>query len=61
LAGHGHPDARPLPSPGDLAAIVEELARPGDIVVCLGAGSITNWANSLPGDLALLHSPDRVA
>jgi UDP-N-acetylmuramate--alanine ligase len=61
LTGQGHPDARPLPSPGDLAAMVEELARPGDIVVCLGAGSITNWANSLPGDLALLRSPSRLA
>ena len=28
-----------------------ELARPGDIVVCLGAGSITNWAHSLPAEL----------
>ena len=34
-----------------LAPLVRELARPGDIVVCLGAGSITNWANNLPGDL----------
>jgi UDP-N-acetylmuramate--alanine ligase len=37
------------------------LARPGDIVVCLGAGSITNWANSLPDDLAKLDGRSRVA
>jgi hypothetical protein len=31
------------------------------MVVCLGAGSITGWANSLPADLAALQSPSRVA
>jgi UDP-N-acetylmuramate--alanine ligase len=28
------------------------MAQPGDFVVCLGAGSITSWANALPGELA---------
>jgi len=27
------------------------MAKPGDLVVCVGAGSITTWANALPGDL----------
>jgi len=31
---------------------VREIARPGDFVVCLGAGSITNWAQALPAELA---------
>jgi len=31
---------------------VRALARPGDYVVCLGAGSITQWAYALPGELA---------
>jgi len=35
--------------------------RPGDIVVCLGAGSITSWANSLPDDLVKLDAQSRVA
>jgi len=61
LIEHGHRNARPLKEPGDLASIVRELAQRGDLVVCLGAGSITGWANSLPGDLAALNSPDRVA
>ncbi len=52
LRTSGHRDARPLPSPDDLAGIVRGLARPGDIVVCLGAGSITQWAHALPGQLA---------
>ena len=36
-------------------------ARPGDMVVCLGAGSITNWANALPEELAKPDMQDRVA
>ena len=27
------------------------MAEPGDLVICLGAGNITTWANSLPNDL----------
>jgi UDP-N-acetylmuramate--alanine ligase len=47
----GHRNVQALPDPKDLAPLVHELARPGDFVVCLGAGSITNWAQSLPGEL----------
>jgi UDP-N-acetylmuramate--alanine ligase len=61
LIEHGHRSVRALAEPGELAPIVKELARPGDMVVCLGAGSITSWANSLPGDLAALQSSSRVA
>jgi UDP-N-acetylmuramate--alanine ligase len=61
LIEHGHRSVRALADPGELAPIVKELARPGDMVVCLGAGSITSWANSLPGDLAALPSSSRVA
>ena len=35
---------------GALAEMVHAIARPGDYVVCLGAGSITHWAAALPGD-----------
>jgi UDP-N-acetylmuramate--alanine ligase len=61
LAAHGHRDPRVLAGPADLAPVVQSLARPGDIVVCLGAGSITNWANALPGELALLDPQSQVA
>ncbi len=54
LTEHGHRHARALEAPGDLAAMIGELARPGDMVVCLGAGSITSWANTLPAELAAL-------
>jgi UDP-N-acetylmuramate--alanine ligase len=35
-----------------LAEIVRDIAHPGDMVVCLGAGNITNWAQALPGELS---------
>ena len=58
LKARGHRNALPLASPGALAATVAGLARPGDFVVCLGAGSITQWANALPAELEAL-SPTR--
>jgi UDP-N-acetylmuramate--alanine ligase len=61
LRAHGHRNSQPLPGPDALAPLLRSLARPDDIVVCLGAGSITNWANSLPGDLAELDARSRVA
>ncbi len=61
LRAHGHRNTQPLPGPEALAPLLRPLARPDDIVVCLGAGSITNWANSLPGELAELDARSRVA
>ncbi|MGE0253261.1 MAG: UDP-N-acetylmuramate--L-alanine ligase [Alphaproteobacteria bacterium] len=54
LRAHGHRDVRPLPGPADLAALAAAATRPGDLVVCLGAGTVTNWAQALPGELAAL-------
>ena len=54
LRARGHRQVIPLDGPQDLARIVGRLARPGDIVVCLGAGNITQWAYALPGELAAL-------
>jgi UDP-N-acetylmuramate--alanine ligase len=50
LKSHGHRDARRV-SLDDLPAFVRAEAQPGDIVVCLGAGDITAYANALPGKL----------
>jgi UDP-N-acetylmuramate--alanine ligase len=52
LKRRGHRDVRALSSPEHLADMVAEAARPGDLVVCLGAGSITSWAQKLPSELA---------
>jgi UDP-N-acetylmuramate--alanine ligase len=54
LRTHGHREVVPLSKPGDLAGIVKGLAKSGDLVVCLGAGSITEWAYALPGELKAL-------
>jgi UDP-N-acetylmuramate--alanine ligase len=54
LRAHGHRDVTPLQKPADLAGVIKGLARPGDLVVCLGAGSITQWAYALPGELKAL-------
>lgn len=51
LIRHGHRHARALLNEEDLARLVREQARPGDIVVCLGAGTISTWANGLPAKL----------
>ena len=55
LRARGHRHVEPLPSPAKLAPMVSELAKPGDFVVCLGAGSITAWAQNLPGELEHLY------
>ena len=55
LQQRGHRNVVPLPSHDALAGIVDGLIKPGDMVVCLGAGSITTWANALPAQLAALR------
>ncbi|OWV76885.1 UDP-N-acetylmuramate--alanine ligase [Rhizobium sp. R339] len=47
----GHRDARFLASAELLPQMVAEVAKPGDFVVLLGAGSITSWAAALPKQL----------
>ncbi|MHC2625893.1 UDP-N-acetylmuramate--alanine ligase [Bradyrhizobium huanghuaihaiense] len=54
LRAHGHREVIPLPAASELAGIVKGSAKPGDLVVCLGAGNITQWAYALPGELKAL-------
>ncbi len=56
LRARGHRSVVALPGPAHLAEMVNAIARPGDFVVCLGAGSITNWAQTLPAELAALQA-----
>ncbi|WP_238369542.1 UDP-N-acetylmuramate--L-alanine ligase [Heliomarina baculiformis] len=51
LIRHGHRHARAIVSEEDLTRLVREQAKPGDMVVCLGAGTISTWANALPARL----------
>lgn len=52
LIAHGHRHARAISTEDDLEALVREQAQPGDMVVCLGAGTISAWANNLPKRLS---------
>lgn len=52
LRARGHRSVVALPGPDALAGIVKGFARPEDYVVCLGAGSISQWAYALPEQLA---------
>ena len=47
LIRHGHRHARAILGEDDLERLVREQAVPGDLVVCLGAGTISAWANGL--------------
>jgi UDP-N-acetylmuramate--alanine ligase len=52
IKAHGHRQVQALPSPEDLPGLIRDLAKPGDYVVLLGAGNITQWAYALPEQLA---------
>ncbi len=54
LRSHGHRAVLPLEGPDALAPLIAQTAEPGDLVICLGAGTITSWANALPQELAEL-------
>ncbi|MDR3507119.1 MAG: UDP-N-acetylmuramate--L-alanine ligase, partial [Caulobacteraceae bacterium] len=50
----GHRHVMALEAPTGLPALIKGEAKPGDLVVCLGAGDITTWAYALPGQLDAL-------
>ena len=51
LRQHGHRRALALEDEAKLAEVIRAEAKPGDMVVCLGAGTITGWAHALPEQL----------
>jgi UDP-N-acetylmuramate--alanine ligase len=59
LRSYGHRQVLSLADRKDLATLVNSMARPGDYVVCLGAGSISGWAQALPAELEALRRPRR--
>jgi UDP-N-acetylmuramate--alanine ligase len=61
LRARGHRSVVALSTPAHLAEMVHAIARPGDFVVCLGAGTITHWAAALPDELAALQAGGRRA
>ena len=48
ISAHGHRHAVAVIDENGLEALVRAEAKPGDIVVCLGAGTISTWAHGLP-------------
>ena len=48
----GHKSVFAVDSEHDLAPVIRGVARPGDMVMCFGAGNSTDWAHALPGWLA---------
>lgn len=51
IKAHGHRHVNVLDRPENLAEVIAATAKPGDIVICLGAGNITQWAHALPHQL----------
>ena len=56
LRQRGHRTVLALGGPEDLAETIDGMASQGDMVVCLGAGSISAWANALPEQLTALRA-----
>ena len=56
LRARGHRNAMALEETKDLAALVAGEAAPGDMVICLGAGTVTAWAQALPADLSAIYA-----
>jgi UDP-N-acetylmuramate--alanine ligase len=56
MRDRGHRQVMRIDSPEELPLLIRQIAAPGDMVVCLGAGSITLWAHALPGQLAELDA-----
>ena len=48
LRAHGHRSAFAVADEVALAQMLREHCEPGDLLVCLGAGTISAWANNLP-------------
>ena len=54
LRTRGHRNVVSLDRAESLAPLVRDIAGSGDLVVCMGAGTITNWARALPAELQRL-------
>jgi len=57
----GHRAVLALDGPEDLPGLVYDNTKAGDLVICLGAGNITVWANALPEELEALAADSKPA
>jgi len=56
LHARGHKQSLKIDDPAELPELIAQLAEPGDLVIFLGAGTITQWAYALPQQLDDLQS-----
>jgi len=54
LLSGGHRSAISISGPEVIAEKIAKIAKPGDYVIFLGAGSVTQWAQALPKELEAL-------
>ncbi|MGI9352275.1 MAG: UDP-N-acetylmuramate--L-alanine ligase [Rhizobiaceae bacterium] len=54
LRSGGHRSAEAIDGPEVIAGKIAEIAKPGDYVIFLGAGSVSQWAHALPEELEAL-------
>ena len=51
LTSHGHRNAMVVANEAALKTFLMEHCQPGDMLICLGAGSISAWAHGLAGEV----------
>ena len=56
IKARGHRSAHTIAGADALAAMLADNAKPGDMVVCLGAGDITKWAGGLADKIKFLRA-----
>ncbi len=56
IKARGHRSAHTIAGSDALAAMLANVAQPGDMVVCLGAGDITKWAGGLADKIKYLRA-----
>ena len=54
LIGRGHKHVLSVDDPVELAPLISQCATAGDLIIGLGAGTITHWMHALPDQLANL-------
>jgi UDP-N-acetylmuramate--alanine ligase len=53
----GHPSVFSVDAAKDIVPLIQRFVRPGDMVICLGAGTSTDWAYALPEWLLQAQGP----
>jgi UDP-N-acetylmuramate--alanine ligase len=59
ITAQGHRHVLTVDSERDLAPVIRSVGRPGDMVLCFGAGNSTEWAHALPEWLSATDNPRR--